>query len=270
MKQLINFFALAYIISWLIWLPLYGEVFGLAGLPRLPYHHAFGALGPLIASFLVTWIYHKNEGVNLSLKRCFQFQPLLYLIIAILSPFIIAIAAAGVDSLVNDTPFQIAGLMRSREFPQFNLITFFIYNLVFFGFGEEVGWRGFALPRLQQRFNALASSIILCVIWAAWHTPLFFYRPGFTSMELSGILGWMFSLLTGSILLTWLFNSSKGSILICAVFHAAIDIPFTSDFAGDILSGYMGFFITLWGVLILVIFKPKHLSKNVRTTHITN
>lgn len=61
MKQLITYFSLAYFISWLIWLPLYGHVFGLSNLPVLPYHHAIGGLGPLTASLLTTFIYQKKK-----------------------------------------------------------------------------------------------------------------------------------------------------------------------------------------------------------------
>lgn len=57
MKQLITFFGLAYLISWMIWLPLYGEALGLTNLPILPYNHGLGGIGPLISAFLTTWIY---------------------------------------------------------------------------------------------------------------------------------------------------------------------------------------------------------------------
>ena len=83
-------------------------------------------------------------------------------------------------------------------------------------------------------------------------------------MGFAGIIGWVFSLLTGSILLTWLYNSSKGSILICAVFHSTIDIAFTADLAGLNVINYMGFLITVWGILTILIFKPKNLSPNDR------
>lgn len=148
-------------------------------------------------------------------------------------------------------------------------MTFFIYNLIFFGFGEEVGWRGFALPRLQNKSNALTASIILTVFWALWHLPLFFYRTGFTTMGIAGIFGWFFSLLTGSILLTWLYNSSKASILICAVFHSTVDIAFTADFTDKNIMSYMGFLITVWGVFTIMIFKPKNLAANGRQKMLT-
>ena len=80
-------------------------------------------------------------------------------------------------------------------------------------------------------------------------------------MDFAGILGWLFSLLTGSILLTWLYNSSKGSILICAVFHSTIDIAFTADIADKNKVIYMGFLITVWGILSILIFKSKNLAK---------
>lgn len=264
MKQLISYFGLAYLISWTIWLPLYGPAFGVTNLPTLAYHHGLGGLGPLIASFLTTFMYQRSQGVKLLLKRCFQLKPLLYLTVALLSPFLLAFIATIINFFIDKSPINLSGLLSCKEFPQFNLLTFFIYNFIFFGLGEEVGWRGFALPRFQDKFNALTSGIILTLFWAVWHWPLFFYRPGYTSMDFSGIFGWTFSLLTGSILLTWLYNSSRASILICAVFHSTIDIAFTADFADKNTVNYMGFSITVWGLLTIIIFKPKNLASNGR------
>lgn len=264
MRPLITFFGLAYFISWTIWLPLYGHIFGLSNLPNLPFHHAIGGLGPFTSAFLSTWIFHKKAGVQQLLMKCFQPKPLIYLSIALFSPFLLIIIAALINYFVYKTSINLAGILQSKEFPQFSLFTFFIYNLIFFGFGEEVGWRGFALPIFQNKLNALAASLLLTVFWALWHLPLFFYRSGYTTMDMAGVFGWIFSLLTGSILLTWLYNSSKASILICAVFHSTIDIAFTADIADQNIINYMGFLITIWGILIILIFKPQNLATRER------
>lgn len=261
MKQLITYFALSYVLSWAIWLPLYGPYFGLTNLPTLPFHHALGGLGPLIASFLTAFLYQKHDGVKYLIKKCLQVKPFAYLSVALLSPFLLAFFGTILNFFINKSPIDLSGLFTSKEFPQFNMIVFFIYNLVFFGFGEEVGWRGFALPRFQTKYSALTSSIILTFFWAIWHWPLFFYRPGYTSMDIAGILGWIFSLLTGSVLLTWLYNSSRASIFICAIFHSTIDIAFTADLANKNVVNYMGFLITIWGILTIYIFKPTNISK---------
>jgi len=73
MKQLLTYFGLAYLISWTIWLPLYLHIFGINNLPVLPFQHAFGALGPFIASFLTTWIFLKKDGVKKLFAKCFLF-----------------------------------------------------------------------------------------------------------------------------------------------------------------------------------------------------
>ncbi|WP_247232892.1 type II CAAX endopeptidase family protein [Telluribacter sp. SYSU D00476] len=249
MKQLLSYFGLAYAISWLVWLPLYGPALGLTSLPTVPFHHALGGLGPLLAALLITFWYARKRGVAQLLAQCTQLRPVGYLAVALLSPFVLAIIAAVMAYFLNGTAIQLDGLLRTREFPEFNLLSFFVYNLIFFGFGEEVGWRGFALPRLQSRMNALTASIVLTVFWALWHLPLFLYRPGYTSMDVVGAVGWGVSLLTGSILLTWLYNSSRGSVLVCAVFHSTVDIAFTADMADQHIVGYMGFLITLWGIM---------------------
>lgn len=260
MKQLITYFTIAYAISWVIWLPLYGSAFGLTSFSALPYHHGIGALGPLIAAFVTTWLFNRKDGIKILIGNCFQIKPIIYLLIALLAPFVLAILAIVINYSVNKSEINFVELITCKEFPEFNIAIFFIYNLVFFGFGEEVGWRGFALPKLQEKFNALTSSIILTVFWAIWHWPLFFYRPGYISMDFAGVLGWVFSLLTGSVLLTWLFNSSRASILICAVFHSTIDIAFTADFADKNVMNYLGFLVTVWGILTIIIFKPKNLA----------
>ncbi len=91
----------------------------------------------------------------------------------------------------------------------------FLSTLILTGVAEEIGWRGFALPRLQTRFSALIASLILAVLWAPWH-----YNP----LNLPGIrpvIPWhLLSVLAMTILMTWIYNNTRGSLLIAILFHA--------------------------------------------------
>lgn len=109
--------------------------------------------------------------------------------------------------------------------------------------------------------NALWSSVLLTLFWGLWHWPLFLYRPGYVSMDAAGIIGWLFSLLTGSVLLTWLFNSSRGSLLVVAIFHATVDIAFTCEAAPPAVVSVMGALITVWGLVLVVLLKPRDLAR---------
>lgn len=264
LRQLIVFFSLAYCISWLWWLPLYAPRFGITGLPILPFHHAWGAFGPLIASFTATAIFEGRAGTRRLASSLLRPGSGVFLAVALFSPFVLALIAGIIALIADKVPLRFAAMLTTREFPDFNFVVFFFYNLIFFGWGEETGWRGFALPRLQARMNALGASLVLTLFWALWHWPLFFYRPGYTGMGVGGIAGWVFSLATGSILLTWLFNSTRGSLLCAAVFHSTIDIAFTSDFATGKIVNYIGILVTLWGILVILIWKPKELASQER------
>lgn len=263
-SPLLVYFTLAYLISWIIWFPLYSHAFGITGLPVLPFHHGIGGLGPLIASFITSAIFEGKQGLEKLSRQIFKVKPLSYLLIALISPIILAAIASIISNLLDHTPINLSALLKAKEFPEYSFLSFLLYNLLFFGFGEEVGWRGFALPRLQARYNALWASLILTLFWAVWHWPLFLYRPGYTSMDVAGIFGWVFSLLTGSVLLTWLYNSSRASLFACAVFHSTIDIAFLADFADKNITNYMGMLITIWGIAIIIIFKPNNLSRSER------
>lgn len=79
--------------------------------------------------------------------------------------------------------------------------------------------------------------------------------------RVAGIAGWLFSLVTGSVLLTWLYNGCRGSLLVVALFHAAIDVAFTSESSSPVVVNAAGALITLWGVSVVVAAGPRYLSK---------
>ncbi|MBL7930932.1 MAG: CPBP family intramembrane metalloprotease [Bacteroidia bacterium] len=265
-RQLITYFSLAYLISWITWWPLYAQALGFSSYTPLKYQHALGAFGPMIAAFILSYKFRGFKGSAYLFLNSIVPTGLSYLLIALMSPFFLLVMAGFIHYFQTGIFPNLAKTGLNNEFPGTGLISLFFYNLLFFGFGEEIGWRGFALPRLQKHYNALISGIILTVFWALWHWPLFLYRPGYLSMDLAALIGWLLSLLTGSILLTWLFNSSRGSILVCAVFHSTIDIVFTSDQLDKNLVGLMGMLITIWGLAVVFIYKPKNLSRLEKTT----
>ena len=80
-------------------------------------------------------------------------------------------------------------------------------------------------------------------------------------MDAAGVAGWFFSLLTGSILLAWLYNESRGSILVVALFHAAVDVVFTSVIASSPVVTAAGALITVWGIVVLIVVGPRWLSR---------
>ncbi|MBP6825569.1 MAG: CPBP family intramembrane metalloprotease [Saprospiraceae bacterium] len=262
MKNLLLYFVLAYGISWLIWLPLWLPYLGISGLPALPDQHYLGSYGPALAALIVLYVTRGKEGVRGIWGRVFLWRvaPVWYAVV-FGGMFLLFIAGALIAQEVNGQAFTLHGFGVNREFPALNMMGYFLMNLLTFGFGEEIGWRGFALPELQRRFNALWSTLILTLFWAAWHTPAFFYRPGYSSMGAGDIAGFFFSILTGSVVLTWLYNSTKGSILIVALLHAMVEMIFVSDNITPEISMYEGMLFMLAAIVIVFWTKPMHLSR---------
>jgi membrane protease YdiL (CAAX protease family) len=129
------------------------------------------------------------------------------------------------------------------------MILSFLYNCCYSGLSEEPGWRGFALPRLQEKFNPLVSSLILGVLWAVWHAPGRF--GGIEAKSLSDTLvEWVLILLV-TIIFTWLFNRTKGSILVTALLHPAMNA--TTKY----LTGSLGAVILLFVFIVFVIILDK-------------
>jgi len=125
------------------------------------------------------------------------------------------------------------------------MILSFLYNICYSALSEEPGWRGFALPRLQAKFNPLVSSLILGVLWAVWHAPGRF--GGIEAKSLSDTLVEWVLILWVTVIFTWLFNRTQGSILVTALLHPAMNA--TTKY----LTGSLGALILLFGFMVFVI-----------------
>lgn len=264
-RAIAAFVGLAYCISWILWSPLWLPAFGVMGLPILPFHHALGAFGPFIAAFVVVATTEGRRSATDLARRIVHPGPrLLVLLIALGAPLLLMVVGVGMAMALGEA-VDLATIGRSAEFPAFSALMFFVYNLVSFGIGEETGWRGYLLPRLQKRCNPLTATALVTVVWAVWHAPLFLYRPGYVSMDVAGAAGWLLSLATGAVLTTVLFNASRGSVLVVAVFHATIDVAFTGTASSTVATNVSGALITIAGVAAVFLLGPRDLARDGRT-----
>jgi membrane protease YdiL (CAAX protease family) len=122
-----------------------------------------------------------------------------------------------------------------------------LVHILTFGVGEETGWRGFALPRLQSNHTAIQATHLLALGWGLWHLPTFFENPSFMEMGPVEILGWSAGLWMGAVFLTWLFNSSGGSLIVVVLWHGLFN-----QFAASEASPAVAAVITM-GVILLAV-----------------
>jgi uncharacterized protein len=219
----------------------------------------------MASAFVVTALATGTAGVRELLGRVFRWRiGVGWWLVAVAGPAVLFLVAATICWLIFEGWTELGEFGRSEEFAFLGLLPYWLANVVFYGFGEEVGWRGYALPRLQTgRRSALTAALVLSLFWAAWHIPLFSFVRGFNTMGLVAIPGWLFSIVTGSVLLAWIYNSTGGSVLIVAIFHGTLDIAINSP-SGPELTNVMGALVTIWGLAVLVWAGPKNLSRRRR------
>ncbi len=87
--------------------------------------------------------------------------------------------------------------------------------------GEEVGWRGYALPRLAARFGLARASVLLGIIWAAWHLPLFYISGTDTTGQSFPL--YLLGVTALSVAIAWLYARTNGSLLLTMLMHAAVN-----------------------------------------------
>jgi membrane protease YdiL (CAAX protease family) len=130
--------------------------------------------------------------------------------------------------------------------------------------GEEIGWRGYALPCLQAGRSALSASLILGVIWGFYHLPLFFTGQAFRSPTI--LVPSLISTIALSIILTWVYNSTGGSLLMVVLIHTTANLPLTllleplGSRATVPLLLYSGLMVVA-AIVVVIVAGPGHLSR---------
>jgi membrane protease YdiL (CAAX protease family) len=243
------FIAVAYGWAWLCWLPLLADRQDWVPWTVSPYLHLAGGLGPAAAALTVTAALRGRSGVVALLRQCVAWRGRLrWLAVAILGPLVLFGTALIAARIIDGSWPAMAQFGASTEYAATPIVVYWAANLLFYGYGEEIGWRGFLQPRLQHRRSALSAAIGVSVVWALWHLPLFAITPTYRAMPAIGFLGFYFSLLVGSLILAWLYLVSRASILVVAVFHAVFDIATTTPTGSTLLPTLMGAAVTIAGL----------------------
>jgi len=205
----LTYFTLTYISSWLVWTPMVLSGFD----SRLLL--VSGTFCPLASALLLTALIDGCSGIRDLLSRFLIWRVKVgwYLwcffgsAAVVLAAILIHLAAGGDSPAWND-PAKL-----------YLVIPVFLYVLVFSVLGEETGWRGFALPRLQKRIGALGSSLIIGIGWGVWHLPLFWISGNFHRQIPFSLF--LLQDIALAVLMTWLYNATGGSLLLVHLFHAA-------------------------------------------------
>lgn len=206
---LVMFFIMAVLFSWISVIPRILN----QGLPLEPFLVLGAFLGPTLSAVIVIILVEGKLGLVRFFKRYTQWRAgILWWLI---TTFGILFALNVVATLFLGPMVLIEFTHNFRSVLTTYLITL-IFGIVLGPLWEEGGWRGFALPRLQERYGPFTGSIILGAIWAFWHMPG--YLGGWMTTEFPALLIYCIGF---SILATWVYNNTRGSILLMILFHAS-------------------------------------------------
>jgi membrane protease YdiL (CAAX protease family) len=242
------FYILAFGISWLGMVSAALGSHGIAPFdsPYVQLLSIFYAVGPALAAVIVTRTADGKTGVQNLLKGLLRWRVgLVWYIVVLLGALMLLITAKSITELL--------GLSATVPTQPVDLSPYVVLGFAVNFFAttcEEIGWRGFALPRLQKRHSAFIATLIVGTLWAFWHLPIVFL-VGNPMAEYPFL--WFILIVTNAFIYTWIYNSTQGSLLLVALLHGSLNIfgAFISGVSpiADVLlnCGVAIILITVWG-----------------------
>jgi membrane protease YdiL (CAAX protease family) len=226
LRRLSAFVLISYAIAWGIWIPLV-----IAG-PTGPRQLALvGTFAPAVAALLLarsgrrSWLGGVLRTPGLHLRSYLE---------ALVLPVVLALVAAGIAGVVLGVAVPVGGVIPAGLPAPIAIVApvpVFASLLVIGGpLGEEPGWRGYLLPSLQTRLGPPTASLVVGIVWAAWHAPLFLL-PGTTQSHLP-VLAFVLWVVSLSFVFTWLYNRRSRSVGLAVLLHASVN--FTGAMLGVI------------------------------------
>lgn len=255
-RRVLTFFVLAYAISWawvIPWAWTGHTVRQGSGWPT----HLPSLLGPLLAAVALTAWSSRGAGVRELLGRMVRWRIGWRWWLAATSPLLFFFVVLAVMRLAGATvPSRGEFAIFSGVPSAWGILGVWAAVLVINGYGEETGWRGYALPQLQLRFGPLTATVILAAAWAAWHLPQFFLLQSYQDFSLAMLPIFVFGLFCGAVVLTWLYNRTGGSILAAVVWHGLYNLTGATKAAGDgsgALAATMWTFVVVQALVLLAL-----------------
>ena len=255
------FFILAFALTWAIWIPATltklsggGSILG----PDNPVGQ-FGRWAPGIAAVILTAIIAGKQGVGTLFRplKIWRVNIGWYLVVLFYQPLLF-LFAKWIDGLFGNTYLVVSPLASVHiDAPVIFVIIGVIISAIPGAFMEELGWRGFALPKLQYRTTALNASIFLGLIWGVWHIPSMIF---FGETNTLNIIWSVANFIPVTILFIWLYNNTQGSLLLVTLFHASTQ--YSNNFLGTVPTETANIVTWLVAAVILFIFGIKNLSKD--------
>lgn len=193
-----------------------------------------GVTGPMITGIAFTYLTRDRAGRHDYWKRLVDFKRIpgkWYLVIFLFVP-ILNILAALIDLLAGGKGATWGEAARNVLSDPLSLIPSILFASLI-PFIEELGWRGYALDRFQEKKSALVSSLILGIAWSLWHLPLFFVQGSYqASLGVGTLAFWLFvvGIVPLNILFTWIYNNTGRSILAVILFHSMV------NFTGELIT----------------------------------
>jgi len=215
---MISFYVLTYAIAWMLWAPLVILRDSIPG-PVAFILTLLGSLVPSTLGLVFIGLLSGRAGVRRVLRRLVHGRIGLRWYLAALALTMLVPRAVVVMFLVGvDTPVVVNTIVGVR----------FLFAFMIFpgsALGEELGWRGFVLPRMQARHSALKASLLIGILWGPWHLPL--WLTGSEGHPISLYVPFVVAVVASCVFYTWLYNNTGGSLLIVVLYHAASNLPIT-------------------------------------------
>lgn len=267
-RKLLVFFILVFLLTWPLQVV---DALGSHGFLsfRVPilYQILFVAYMPTLASVIVTGMTEGKAGVKFLLRKALIWRVGLgWYIFAI---FGFAAFCAGAVVIANLLSTETSIPLVGREVANSSVVEMvgmvpLLFIVVTLINGEELAWRGFALPRLQDRYSALISSLLLGLVWVLFHLPLFLTYTGFP-LDLAGMLSRSIQLLGSAIIFTWLFNNTRGSVLLAYLLHGSVNTwtrVISINESPALVGWLLTAFVCVFALFLVFVFGPKHLRWN--------
>ncbi len=257
--QLILFFSLTLILTWAIWLPAaITKQNGL--LPAMAPDTPLGSLGRWMPGVVAILLALLTSG-----QSCLGqlFRPLriwrvniFWYIFALAFPIILFYVGKTIDAWLGNAYVVTSPLADAPPVMLPFVIVFALPGVLF----EELGWRGFALPRLQKKYSALLASIVIGFVWGIWHIPsLIYFGELQASPVIAGALAVLDTILV-TVLYTWLFNNTRGSLLLVFLFHLAQQL--TNNFLGVLPTYTDTILLLVTAILIILLTGANNFSRS--------